>query len=139
VSPRQLFIPLFLLACTSERMASTSMQTLRGESTPQNTSFATPLLTTPFLNRTFSLLSTPSQPQLFPLRNRYSTTYGFDADFAWESAKASTPQERVEATQAYLDLGLMHRVTLNTFVSATSDALAADPPDWASFDAAWGR
>jgi len=75
----------------------------------------------------------------FPLRNRYSTTYGFDADFAWENAKASTPQERVDATQAYLDLGLMHRVTLNTFVSATSDALAADPPDWASFDAAWGR
>jgi hypothetical protein len=127
------------------------MQTLRGESTPQkhfvrhtfvDHTLSQPhlLLSTPFLNRTFSLLSTPCLNRtFFPLRNRYSTTYGFDADFAWESAKASTPQERVEATQAYLDLGLMHRVTLNTFVSATSDALAADPPDWASFDAAWGR
>eukprot|EP00038_Savillea_parva_P025128 m.46339 g.46339 ORF g.46339 m.46339 type:complete len:659 (+) comp6748_c0_seq1:59-2035(+) len=69
---------------------------------------------------------------------RYATTYGFSEQSAWNAAGATTTEEQANVTRRYLDLGLMHRVTLNPFAGATSDALAAEPPDWASFDAAWG-
>jgi hypothetical protein len=69
--------------------------------------------------------------------SRYATTFGFRALNAWDNSGAATDAERVASTQEYVDLGLMHRLTFNGFLAASATALAAEPPDWTTVDAAW--